>query len=233
MERAMRPLRQALRGRPQRATAAEPCEDGGMAKSSLAPPVAAPLPDVATGRLDLRRFHAEDLDELAELFAQVEVWRYPHGRGFTRDETSAFLDSQMREWTDLGFGCWVARRVDDGRIIGYVGLSVPRFLPEILPAVEVGWRFTPSVWGAGYATEGATAALDEAFETLELTSVCSLMQVDNPPSARVAERLGMKLLGEVTIPANDRRGELNVLHYVIERDDWLTRDERPRPAART
>jgi RimJ/RimL family protein N-acetyltransferase len=194
-----------------------------MADPSLAPPVAAPLPDVVTDRLDLRRFDLADLDELAELFAHVEVWRYPYGRGFTRGETLAFLDSQIREWSDLGFGCWVARRIDDARIIGYVGLSVPRFLAKILPAVEVGWRFAPSAWGLGYATEGATAALDEAFDTLGLTSVCSLPQDDNAPSARVAERLGMKLLGEVAIPANDRRGELTALHYVIERDAWQSR----------
>lgn len=202
-----------------------------MANPSLAPPVAAPLPDVVTNRLDLRRFQPEDLDELAELFAHVEVWRYPYGRGFTRDETAAFLDSQIHEWSDLGFGCWVARRIDDGRIIGYVGISVPRFLPKILPAVEVGWRFAPSVWGRGYATEGAAAALDEAFETLDLTSVCSLPQAENPPSARVAERLGMTLLGEVAIPANDRRGELTALHYVIERDDWRSRRGRHHPTA--
>jgi RimJ/RimL family protein N-acetyltransferase len=202
-----------------------------MAEPSLAPWVAGPLPDRVTSRLDLRRFHAEDLDQLSEVFAHPEVWMYPYGRAFSREETLAFLDSQIRGWSALGFGCWIARRIDDGRVIGYVGLSVPTFLPAILPAVEVGWRFAPSVWGQGYATEGAIAALDEAFVTLGLTSVCSLLQADNRPSARVAERLGMRLLGEVTVPADDRRGELTALHYVIERDEWLTRKVRDDPGA--
>jgi RimJ/RimL family protein N-acetyltransferase len=126
----------------------------------------------------------------------------------------------VREWDEVGFGLWVARPRDGGPAIGYVGLSVPRFLPAILPAVEVGWRFAPSAWGGGYATEGATAALDEEFTTLGLDRVCSLPQAGNPPSARVAERLGMTLLGEVTIPANDRRGQLTALHYVIDRARW-------------
>ncbi len=192
--------------------------------------MAAPLPDVVTDRLDLRRFDAADLDELAELFAEVELWRFPYGRGFTRAETAAFLDHQLREWNDFGFGCWVARRRDEGGIIGYVGLSVPRFLPAILPAVEVGWRFAATTWGQGFATEGGTAALDEAFATLRLTSVCSIPQADNISSVRVAQRLGMTLVGEVTIPANERRGELSALHYAIGREEWLSRPRSRRRA---
>jgi RimJ/RimL family protein N-acetyltransferase len=181
------------------------------------------LPDVTTDRLDLRRFQPDDLDELAVLFARPEVWRFPYGRGFTRAETERFLDLQLDEWDRLGFGCWLARTRADGRVIGYVGLSVPTFLPEILPAVEVGWRFGAASWGQGYATEGATAALDEAFGTLRLDRVCSLPQAENPPSARVAERLGLRLLGEVEIAPNDRRGPVTALHYEIEREEWRRR----------
>ena len=121
----------------------------------------------------------------------------------------------------IGFGLWVVRALADGRMIGYVGLSVPMFLPEILPAVEVGWRFAPAEWGQGYATEGASAALAEAFTTLGLEWVCSLPQSVNPRSARVAERLGMKLSREVIVPANERRGELPCLLYEIDRRSWL------------
>jgi RimJ/RimL family protein N-acetyltransferase len=191
-----------------------------MPTRDQAPPIAAPLPDVRTERLDLRRFAPDDVDELSEVFAQREVWEFPYGRGFTRRETEAFVDSQIHEWDELGFGCWVARTIEDDRIIGYVGLSVPTFLPEILPAVEVGWRLAPAVWGQGYATEGATAALDHAFTTLGLERVCSVPQADNPPSARVAERLGMGLVRELKIPANERRGELVGLLYEIERGEW-------------
>jgi RimJ/RimL family protein N-acetyltransferase len=192
-----------------------------MPTADQAPVIAAPLPDVRTDRLHLRRFCRDDLDELAEVFAHPEVWRFPYGRGFTRAETEAFLDAQLAEWDALGFGCWIARTIQEGSVIGYVGLSVPTFLPEILPAVEVGWRFAPAVWGRGYAKEGATAGLDQAFTTLGLDRVCSVPQADNPPSARVAERLGMTLTRQVDIPANDRRGALTGLLYEIERDVWL------------
>lgn len=202
-----------------------------MPTPEQAPRIAAPLPDVQTDRLDLRRFRQEDLNELAEVFAHPAVWQFPYGRGFTRSETQVFLDLQIAEWDALGFGCWIARTVEDRRVIGYVGLSVPTFLPEVLPAVEVGWRFAPAVWGKGFATEGATAALDQAFTTLALDRVCSVPQADNPPSAAVAERLGMTLVREVCIQANDRRGELTGLLYEIESGEWQRRRERPRAGA--
>jgi RimJ/RimL family protein N-acetyltransferase len=153
---------------------------------------------------------------------------FPTGEGSPPSETERFLDAQISEWDECGFGCWAARRIADGRLIGYIGLSVPAFLPEILPAVEAVWRFAPSAWGNGYATEGASAALDEAFTTLGLDHVCSVPQADHPASVRVAERLGMTLTRAVIIPANDRRGELQGRLYGIGPGDRSDLSTSPR-----
>ncbi|MBI2169126.1 MAG: GNAT family N-acetyltransferase [Actinobacteria bacterium] len=185
------------------------------------PPIDAPLPDVQTKRLTLRRFAAEDLGALEALFAKPEVWQFPYGRGLTREETGTFLDAQLREWDGCGFGCWLAIEHATDRVVGYAGLSVPTFLPEVLPAVEVGWRFDPNVWGRGYASESAAAALDQAFTTLGLDEVCSIPEAQNERSSRVAERLGMRLARLVTIPANERRGALDARLYTISRTTWL------------
>jgi len=120
-----------------------------------------------------------------------------------------------------GFGCWLAQECETGRTIGYVGISVPTFFPAILPAVEVGWRFDPTVWGRGYAVEGARAALDQSFTTLGLDEVCSLPHAHNPRSLRVAEGLGMRMVREVLIPANARRGEVLATFFVITKAEWL------------
>lgn len=191
--------------------------------SELCPPIAAPLCDVTTERLILSRFDLDVLDELASVFENREVWEFPYGRGMTRDETASFLEAQVQHWEDFEFGCWMARTRNDGVLIGYLGLSIPTFLPELLPAVEVGWRLARTAWGCGYATEGATAALVEAFGTLALDSVCSLPQSDNPRSERVAERLGMRLVRRVTVPADERRGEVVVSHFEITRNQWIAR----------
>lgn len=187
------------------------------------PPIAAPLPDVTTDRLLLRRFAPTDLDALAAVFAKREVWEFPHGRAFTRAETAAFIEHQSEHWDACGFGLWIAiERISD-RVVGYTGLCVPMFLPEVLPAVEVGWRFDPDVWGRGYASEAARAALDQAFTTLGLPEVCSIPQADNAASVAVADRIGMRRGEVMTIPANDVRGPLQAQLFWTTPAEWAAR----------
>ncbi len=118
------------------------------------------------------------------------------------------------------------RKLADREVIGYLGLSMPSFLFELIPtermpAVEVGWRLHPAHWGNGYATEGAVAALRGAFETLQLSEVCSAPQSINPPSARVAQRIGMEYERTATLTATDGRGAVDVDLYWITRKQWL------------
>jgi len=188
---------------------------------ALGPALTAPLADVDTDRLHLRRFRPDDVDALAVVFAKREVWEFPFGRAFTRDETAAFVDTQIDEYASCGVSCWLASERATDRVVGYVGVSVPTFYPEILPAVEVGWRFDPGVWGRGYATEGARAALDQSFGPLGLDRVCSLPQTDNIASVRVAERLGMTRARTATMPATDRRSAVDVAEFWITAAEWV------------
>ena len=185
------------------------------------PNLGGPLGDVTTARVSLHRFVAGDLDGLAAVFAKPEVWRFPYGRGFTRRETETFLAAQIAHWDTCAVGCWVVEERETTRIIGYAGLSVPTFLPEVLPTLEVGWRFDPDVWGRGYATEAARAALREAFTTLGLEAICSLPQVENDASVRVAERIGMCRDRVVTIAATDQRGAVDAVDFRMSRAQWI------------
>ena len=175
---------------------------------------------VLTERLDLRPLSIDDLDELGPVFACEPGWRYPFQRGFDRQETRAFLVRHERGWAEKGFGLWGVRARDGGPIQGFVGLSVPAFLPEILPAVEVGWRLHPDVWGRGWATEGGAVALDVAFaappDGLALDRVVSIFEPENVASGRVMDRLGFTFDRATTHP--DRGIPLEV--RTIERAAW-------------
>jgi RimJ/RimL family protein N-acetyltransferase len=194
-----------------------------------APAIAAPLADVVTERLRLARIAAGDASLLAPVFAQRAVWEFPYGRGMSAAWTEAFVARAREHWQRFGFGLWAVRTLAGHDLIGYLGLSMPSFLSELvaaerMPAVEVGWRLHPDHWGNGYAIEGAVAALRGAFETLRLGEVCSAPQSINPRSARVAQRIGMRYERTATLVATDAREAVDVDLYWITRRQWLARD---------
>ncbi|ARX88450.1 acetyltransferase [Streptomyces alboflavus] len=76
--------------------------------------------------------------------------------GSVRDgqQTRDGIRAWESEWESRGFGLFAVEIRSTGELAGFTGLSVPHFLPEVLPAVEVGWRLWPSALGAGPGHRG-------------------------------------------------------------------------------
>ena len=106
-------------------------------------------------------------------------------------------------------------------LIGVVGLGVPLASPELLPAVTIGWRFSPTSWGRGYATEAATALLDQAFTPMGLDRVGCVTHGENRRSVAVAERLGMNVITETMVPSDDGTSMVAGLLFEVTRSHWL------------
>ena len=169
-----------------------------------------------TERLVLRRWADGDVEALATIFAEPAFWHFPFGRGFTREETEQFVERQLEHWATHGFGVWAVELRADGRLAGYAGLSIPSWLPQVLPAVEAGWRLHPEHWGKGLATEGGRASLRYGFEELGLDRIISLVMPENVASLRVAAKLGM---AEV-LRTWDAAHEVPLLVYEVTREAW-------------
>jgi RimJ/RimL family protein N-acetyltransferase len=148
---------------------------------------------VDTERLVLRRWSDEDAPALAAINADPEVMRYiGGGRPLGRRLSDDLLTRFEREWDERGFGLWAVEEADaPGQLLGFCGLTVPMFLPEVLPAVEVGWRLAPAAWGRGIATEAARAAIAFGFGELGMREIIAIVHPDNRRSVRVCEKLGM------------------------------------------
>jgi RimJ/RimL family protein N-acetyltransferase len=174
--------------------------------------------DLTTDRLRLRTWRPDDLDDLAEVFADPRVWWFPLRRGFTWDETDAFLGRQMLEWEEQGWGNWAVEH--DGDLIGYTGFGLPTFLPEVMPVPEIGWRLHPSHWRRGLATEAAGAALEHGFKALGFSEVVSIYEPENVASGRVMQRIGMSLDRDATHP--ELGTPLRV--YRLHREAWARQD---------
>lgn len=145
------------------------------------------IPHLETGRLLLRGLSPDDFEAYAAMYADPQVMRYLED-GHPLDRAAAWrsMAVHLGHWQLRGYGQWALVERATGQFVGRAGL----WRPEGWPGLEVGWVLASPQWGRGLATEAARAAVDHAFGTLGVERVISLIDPDNAPSARVAERVG-------------------------------------------
>jgi RimJ/RimL family protein N-acetyltransferase len=150
------------------------------------------MSELRTPRILLRRWQDDDLDAFAEVTAQPEVMRWIHdGEPLDRAGTAARLDIYRRHWEEHGFGLFALVLRQTGELAGFTGLAVPTFLPEVMPAVEIGWRLDAGWWGRGVDTEAARAAAGYGLGAAGLDELVSFTAPANVRSRAVMERIGM------------------------------------------
>lgn len=145
---------------------------------------------IATERLILRRWRGEDLEPFAAMNGDPLTMRFMPGV-LTRAETEALVARFEAHHAAHGFGVWALEVPGVAPFIGYTGLQRVGFEAPFAPAVEIGWRLSPTFWGRGLATEAARAALRTGFEDLNLDQIVSFTVAANKPSWSVMERIGM------------------------------------------
>jgi RimJ/RimL family protein N-acetyltransferase len=167
---------------------------------------------LTTPRLLLRRWRESDVAPMAAIHADPAVMRWI-GDGSVLDGagTRAAIERWEAGWETEGFGLFAVEERATGRLAGFTGLAVPHFLPEVLPAVEIGWRLGRPFWGRGLATEAARAALRFAVADCGLTRVVSIAQAGNDASERVMAKIGLVPDRETTDPRNGRALRVHAL----------------------
>jgi hypothetical protein len=130
-----------------------------------------------------------------------EVMRWIGG-GLVGDEqqTMAAIETFERRWDQYGFGDLRPGVRATGELIGFTGLAVPEFLPEVMPAVEIGWRLGRAFWGRGLATEAAAAALRFGLIGRDLGQIIRITQVGDGASERIMASSACAWPGRRLIP---------------------------------
>lgn len=186
-----------------------------------------------TERLVLRRFTADDAENLFELDGDPEVMRYLSGGEPTprdmieREILPRFLASYDRF---PGYGTWAAILKASGDFLGWFGF---RPVSEDAPGnVSLGYRLRKSAWDNGYATEGSRALIRKGFTELGAERVYATTYEDNMASRRVMEKVGMKLVRAYRLTLLDLQAEStffvsggkawdgNDVEYALLKADW-------------
>ena len=165
-----------------------------------------------TPRLILRPFREDDVDPMAELFANPDFMRFSLGAFTKRAQTVEFIEKVIG-WDRAGIPSQfaVVPRGEES-LVGYCGFF--HHPQHGIEDVEIGYRLHPAYWDRGLITEGARALRDYGFRDLKLPRVISLIHPENIPSLRVAEKNRMTLEKEIIF-----RG-FPTLVFAITRERW-------------
>ncbi|MFN0071328.1 MAG: GNAT family N-acetyltransferase [Chloroflexota bacterium] len=177
-----------------------------------------------TERLILREFAATDAPAVlayqsAPEFLQLMPWD-EYALEHAQELVAMFLAWQQ-ERPRLKFQLAVTLR-SSGRLIGNCGIR-----SECVDAREatLGYELDPAYWGEGYATEAAMRMLELGFDALGLHRVDAGCIADNTASARVLERLGMRLEGRLREKEHFKEAWHDLLVYALLEQEWRTSRE--------
>ncbi|MGW2724034.1 GNAT family N-acetyltransferase [Streptomyces sp. NPDC001492] len=159
------------------------------------------MTEIRTPRLLLRNWHDDDLVPMADINADPRVMRWiDDGSVRDLDHTAEAIERWEEEWDEEGFGLFAVELLASGELIGFTGLSVPEFLPEVMPAVAISWRLGSQFWDQGYASEAAHATLEFALQDRGLDRVISINRVGDNASENVIRKLGLEPERETVHP---------------------------------
>lgn len=165
-----------------------------------------------TERLILRELTYDDFADLYDVLSDSDIMQhYPYT--FDENRVRNWIKRNIERYRNDGFGLWAVVLKENGKMIGDCGITMQNINGELLP--EIGYHIHKSFQRKGYASEAAAECIKYAFEKLGFDRVYSYMKYTNIPSARTAEKNGMKFVMEYPDPDNTVTRV-----YSVSREEW-------------
>jgi RimJ/RimL family protein N-acetyltransferase len=120
----------------------------------------------------------------------------------TAEECSAMLASWIADWRS-SVGYWCVRLAEGGPIAGIGGLRLEPWGDE--QVLNLYYRFAPTAWGHGYATELAQHCVSAAQGAMPDVVVQARIRQNNVASLAVAQRAGLRQTGVEPDEFGDRQ----------------------------
>lgn len=169
-----------------------------------------------TERLLLRPPQVQDFDAYAAMSLDEEAMRHIGGVLPRASAWRKFLQ-MPGAWALQGFAMFSVIEKSSGNWIGQLG----PWQPVGWPGTEVGWAFSRSSWGKGFATEAGVAAIGWAFDNLGWTEVIHSISPENIASQALARRLGSTNRGPGKLPEPLEYEAIDI--WAQSREQWRAR----------
>lgn len=175
---------------------------------------------IETTRLILREFEPSDFSGVHRYASDPRVVEHLSWGPNSEADTRGFIEKAMRQraaYPRQDYELAVVRR-SSGEIIGGCALDAAG-RPENVTC-EIGYCFVPEVWGNRYGTEAVTALVNFGFLEAGLHRIFATIDLDNPASIRLTERLGFRREGHMLSDCSIRGVWRDSLLYAALYSEW-------------
>lgn len=170
-----------------------------------------------TERCILRPFEVTDLEDFYEYAKNPKVGR---GAGWPPHDS---LETSMKILQDFMVNeeVWALIYKEDNKLIGSVGLHKDQ-LRSATDVKMLGYVLSEAYWGRGIMPEVAGAAIQFAFEELDISLLTVHHYSFNTRSKRVIEKCGFQYEGTLRHCSKIYDGTIHdLLCYSMTREEWI------------
>ncbi len=153
---------------------------------------------ISTSRLELREICEEDAPFILELLNTPSWLKFIGDRNLhsTEDAKKYIVNRFIPGYKTFGFGFYLTKLKENNTPIGICGIVKRDFLEH----VDIGFAFLPQYEGKGYGYESASAVMEYAQKTLEITTIAGITNSNNKSSIALLEKLGLRFQKMILLP---------------------------------
>ena len=139
-----------------------------------------------TKRLTINHLCLDDVIDLHRMDTDLRVRHYIDGKASPLKKTKKYLSENIISYRENGYGRYAIRDADTNEFLGICG-----FLKESY-GLDIGYRFLPSCWGKGIATEAASTVLEKGISDNLREQVVGIVLPENKASVTVLLKVGFR-----------------------------------------
>ncbi|WMW25314.1 GNAT family N-acetyltransferase [Methanolobus sediminis] len=166
-----------------------------------------------TGRLVIRRYTEDDLEELHQFLNNKDVIGLTDMPSNTsQEETEAFLQMLLKSYySEEPVAAMAICLKENGKVIGSCGFAAVEFSKN----TQIYYALKPDFRNNGYATEAMEKLIEYMILVFDIDRICIYCPPDNIASMNLAKRIGMEQHGTIHVKNMDFK------YFLLTREMYL------------